>query len=553
MKENTSIARGMIVLSIAGILVKVLSILYTPALKSILTTAGYGIYTQTTQVFVFVYAIACMGAQPALAKVVSEYTAVGKHKSAVRALSIARKVFMTVGVIMALLMLVLAVPIANFAENPDIAYGIVALAPCIVITTYLATIRGYMQGKNNMKSIAISQIIEQIINIVVSLLAAFILIKISIQFSNAAGLSNEEIRKVSIKFGNAGAQVGTSTAALIASIYLLFIFIKNKYKHNAIEENEEKSPSDKRILRKIITYSFPIILSAGLQNFGGLIDMFNVSKRLLYAGFDDTTRQVLYGYLGMYNTLYGVPIVIITAVAMSTLPAISRLYVLRDKKEIRRKIRETFKLTYIIAIPAAVGLSVVSKDIYISLFGRDEGSSLMAIGAFIIILMATTQIQASVLQSINKMYYMIGTFIIGLICKVILNYIFVGIPTFNIYGVLIGNFFWQAIPAVLNHRKICKTAHMKIPIIKLVARPALASLFMALTIYIIQLPYSVIYRFVSPSRITSIPITVVAVIAGGFVYLYMMIVMGGIRKNDLEAISPKIIRILPRFIRKKLR
>ena len=44
-----------------------------------------------------------------------------------------------------------------------------------------------------------------------------------------------------------------------------------------------------------------------------------------------------------------------------------------------------------------------------------------------------------------------------------------------------------------------------------------------------------------------------AVIAGGFVYLYMMIVMGGIRKNDLEAISPKIIRILPRFIRKKLR
>lgn len=535
MKENTSTARGMIALSVAGILVKVLSIIYTPALKSILTTAGYGIYTQTTQVFVFVYAVACMGAQPALAKAVSEYTAVGKEKAAVRALRVARKLFMSVGVIMALLMLALAVPIANFAENPDIAYGIVALAPCIIITTYLATIRGFMQGKNNMKSIAVSQIIEQFINIMVSLLAAFILVKISLQL------------------GNAGAQIGTSAAALIASIYLLFIFIKNKYKHNAIEENEEKSPSDKMILRKIITYSFPIILSAGLQNFGGLIDMFNVSKRLLYAGFDDITRQVLFGYLGMYNTLYGVPIVIITAVATATLPAISRLYVLKDKKEIRRKIRETFKLTYIIAIPAAVGLSAVSKEIYISLFGTAEGSSLMTIGAFIIILMATTQIQAIVLQSINKMYYMLGTFIIGLICKVVLNYIFVGMPVFNIYGVLIGNFFWHAIPAVLNHRKICKTAHMKMPIIKLVARPVLASLFMAVTIYVIQLPYSVIYRFVSPSRITAIPITVLAVIAGGFVYLYMMIVMGGIRKNDLEVISPKIIRILPRFIRKKLR
>lgn len=535
MKENTSIARGMIVLSIAGILVKVLSILYTPALKSILTTAGYGIYTQTTQVFVFVYAVACMGAQPALAKVVSEYTAIGKHKSAVRALSIARKVFMTVGVILALLLIVLAVPISRLAKNPDIAYGIVALAPCIVITTYLATIRGYMQGKNNMKSIAISQIIEQITNIVVSLLFAYILVKVSLQS------------------GNAGAQIGTSVAALTASIYLVWIFIKNKYKHNSIEEDTGKPQSDRKITRKILAYSFPIILSAGLQNFGGVIDTFNVSNRLVFAGFDEKSMQVLVGYSGMYNALYGVPIVIITAVAMSILPAISRLFVLKDMKGTRRKIRETFKLTYIIAIPAAVGLSVLSKDIYISLFGSDEGSSLMAIGAFIIILMATTQIQSSVLQSINKMYYMLGAFIVGLTLKVILNYIFVGMPSINIYGILIGNFFWQAIPVVFNHRKICKTMKMKLPMIRLFARPALASLLMALTIYLVKIPYSVIYRFVSPSRVTAIPITIISVCAGGFVYLYMIIVMGGIRKNDLEAISPKIIRILPRFIRKKLR
>lgn len=532
---NSTAARGMVALSFAGILVKVLSIIYTPALRGILTTAGYGIYTQTTQVFIFVYAVACMGAQPALAKTVSEYVAVGNEKGAIRALQISRKLFMSVGTILALLMVALAVPIANFAKNPSIAYGIVALAPCVVITTYLATIRGYMQGKNNMKAIAISQIVEQIVNIVVSLLCAFILVSIS------------------LPLGNAGAQIGTSVAALFACAYLLQKYIKNKYKEHADSIETIKKVSDKRILKKIITYSFPIIISAGLQNFGGLIDMFNVNQRLVFAGFDEVSMQTLVGFLGLYNTLYGVPLIVITAVGMSVLPAISKLFVLKEKNAIRKKIRESFKLTYIIAIPAAVGLSIVSTDIYISLFGTADGSGLMKIGAFIIILMATTQIQAVVLQSVNKMYYMLGAFVVGIIIKIVLNYIFVGIPYFNIYGVLIGNLFWQLIPAILNHKKICKTTGMKMPIINLIARPVLASSVMALVIYLVQLPYSFIYRFINPCRATSIPITFIAVAVGGFVYLYLMIVMGGIRKNDIEAISPKIMRFMPRFMRIKLR
>lgn len=535
MSEENSTARGMIALSVAGILAKILSIIYTPALRGILTTAGYGIYTQTTAVFVFVYAVACMGAQPALAKTVSEYVAVGNEKSAIRALQISRKLFMGIGSILALLMVALAVPISNIAKNPAIAYGIVALAPCVVITTYLATIRGYMQGKNNMKAIAISQIVEQIVNIGVSLVCAYILVQIS------------------VPLGSAGAQIGTSVAALFACIYLVHIFMKNRYKEKADSVEKHKKISDKRILKKIITYSLPIIISAGLQNFGMLVDMLNVGTRLLHAGYDDISKLTLIGLLGMYNTLYGVPLVIITAVGMSALPAISKLFVLNEKHAAKKKIRESFKLTYIIAIPSAVGLSILSTDIYISLFGSAEGSGLMKIGAFIILLMATTQIQSVVLQSINKMYFMIGAFVIGLTLKILLNYVFVGIAYFNIYGVLIGNLFWHLIPAILNHKKICKTMNMKMPIINLIARPMLASIVMGLVIYLIQLPYSFIYTFITPCRLASIPITFVAIAIGGVIYLYLMIVMGGIRKSDIEAISPKIMRFMPRGMRIKLK
>ena len=38
----------------------------------------------------------------------------------------------------------------------------------------------------------------------------------------------------------------------------------------------------------------------------------------------------------------------------------------------------------------------------------------------------------------------------------------------------------------------------------------------------------------------------------GMVYLIIMILIGGIRKTDLDLISPKIYRIMPRFLRKMM-
>ena len=67
MKENTSAAKGMFMLSLAGMMAKVMSVVYTPFLTSILGDEGYGIYSMTTEIFFFVYALSCMGAQPAVA------------------------------------------------------------------------------------------------------------------------------------------------------------------------------------------------------------------------------------------------------------------------------------------------------------------------------------------------------------------------------------------------------------------------------------------------------------------------------------------------------
>ena len=112
-----------------------------------------------------------------------------------------------IGLIVGTLMLLLAKPLTKLGNIPETAYGIMALAPCVVITATLSSYRGYMQGKMNMKVIGVSQILEQLINVVISLLFAFILVQFSLEF------------------GAAGGQIGTSIGALFACFYIIYCSI----------------------------------------------------------------------------------------------------------------------------------------------------------------------------------------------------------------------------------------------------------------------------------------------------------------------------------------
>lgn len=535
MKEQSSAARGAMILSIAGILSKVISIVYTPFLRAILGGEGYGIYCQVLDVFLFIYALATVGAQPAVAKVVAELNGLGYKDGAKKALKVSRKFYLLIGFLGCLLMIALAYPM-SIAMGSGVLYGIIVLGPCILITSVLAAYRGYMQGNNNMKAIAISQVLEQFLNVILSLLCAFVFMSIS------------------TKAGVAGAQVGTSIGALAAVVYIMYHYGKEKHNEVEFEEENHHKVSPRKIRKKIILYSIPIVMSSGLQNLGGLIDAINVKSRLLVAGISKVDADILYGNYGFYKTLIGVPMVIITAIAVTVLPAISKARATGDRKEIKNKIRFGFKNSMAISIPAAVGLFLVRDYIYVFLNNSTEGAEIMKYGSFMLVLMAFTQIQTSVLQGINKFYYIIMTFGVGIIFKILLNYIFVAIPYLNIYGSLIGNAAWYIVPAILNHRMIKKTMKMKLSFIKLSFSPLLCSIIMAVVVWIIEIPINnILFRFVDLSRFVSIPILLVEVGLGGFTYIYSMILIGGIRRDDIESISSKVISIMPRFMRMKLK
>ncbi|MGG7056860.1 putative polysaccharide biosynthesis protein [Clostridium nigeriense] len=536
--EQKSAGRGFLILSIAGIAGKLLSAIYVPLLKGVLGQTGYGIYVAGYDIFVFLIAVTSLGAQPAVTKVVTELRAMGNHKDALRAMKLAIRYLAVISIAVSGIFMALAFPFSKIINAEQSALTFMFLGPAIIFAAILAAYRGYMQGVEEMESLAISQIIEQLINVVLSLVFAALLIWVT----------------GSLEWGSAGGTVGTSLGAIIAIIYIIYIYNKKDYAEEA-ERNHDpsrKRVSDKRIVKKIFMYAIPITLVAAVQNFAGVIDSITLGTSLATAGFSKVEINDLRAVLSYYKTLVYVPLAIVTALGTSIFPKIIQAFVYKNKKELKQQTSYSFRMMYIIVMPATFGLAILSKEIYRFLLGSSSGYNLLMYGSALLIFMSITTIQNVILQGINKLYLIIVSASLGLLAKIIINLLLVSIPSINIIGAVIATFVSYIIPTIINHRKIKEFFKVNIPIVKQAIVPTICSLLMTIVILVAKFPIIKVAEALGGGRAIIAIATILLIAIGGVIYLYSMIYFGGIRRKDLDLISPKVYKFLPRSLRKEL-
>lgn len=531
-----STTKGFAILSAASFMVKLLSLLYVPFLIKILGDEGYGVYASAYPIFVYIYILTNAGIPVAISKMVSELLAIGHYKDAVRTFKIARFLLLIVGVVMSLFMLIFATPLANLSEGGTGRLAIMALAPTILITSVLSAYRGYFQGRGNMTPTAISQVIEQIANTIFSLIfaAAFI--------------------KYGIAAGAAGGTIGTTAGALIAAIYMIYIYEKNKvFRVPKGYSKIAKNFTTKALVRKLLSYSLPMTICIGIQQSGLLIDLWLVQSRMSDAGIIESQVKILWGVLTQYTTLVGVPIAIISSLAITILPSISTLVALKDKKAVRGKINYAFRLCFLIAVPSAVGLAVLADPIvYLIQYGSQVGRLLMY-GSVVIVLMAVVSIQTSILQGLGKLYLVTFYAALGLLGKVITNYIFVVMPSFNILGAVMATAVSFLIPLILNSFTINKVLRVRIRLSRHAIKPLIASGVMAVVAKLIYINFNFVCSFIKEGYFANAVAVLIAIALAIVTYFGVLVLIGGVTKADLDVFPSKIKNLIPISILKRIR
>ena len=177
-KEANFLIQGSI-LAIAGVVTKIIGVIYRIPLRNIAGQEGMGYYGVAFSIYIVALTLTSYSLPLAVSKLVSARVAVGEYKNAYKVFRGALMFAVMAGGFVALLIFFGAGFIANNIMSIDMSvYALRVLAPCILIAAVLGVMRGFFQGIGSMVPTAISQIIEQIVNAVISVTGAYVLFSV---------------------------------------------------------------------------------------------------------------------------------------------------------------------------------------------------------------------------------------------------------------------------------------------------------------------------------------------------------------------------------------
>ena len=160
--RQRSLIGGISVLGIAGMICKVVGVLYRIPLANMIGGQGLGLYQQVMPAYNLLLAVTSAGIPVAISRMVSHYITLGEHGNARRVFRTALKLLSVLGVFTTVLLLLLSRVIAKEVGTPEGYLSYMCIAPSLFFVCIMSAYRGYMQGMRRMMPTAVSQLIEQV-------------------------------------------------------------------------------------------------------------------------------------------------------------------------------------------------------------------------------------------------------------------------------------------------------------------------------------------------------------------------------------------------------
>ncbi|WP_370749885.1 oligosaccharide flippase family protein [Eubacterium sp.] len=545
-KSNSFIIQGSI-LAFAGILVRVIGLIYRIPLNRILGESGMGYYGTAFEIYNVLILLSSQSMPLAVSKIVSEKLEKKQYQNAHKVFKGALIYGITIGVIFGMLAFFGADWISvKIYKLPQVAIPLRILAPTLTVACVLGVLRGYFQGMGNMIPTSVSQIFEQIVNAVVSVIAAYELGAYGYSLSKMA----DESETFRASYSAAGGTLGTLCGAVTALIIMIIILYRHFGSINSnIRKDITKSVDSYGTITKVIVFTItPVLISTTIYNIGNLLDN-PIFQNIMYSISPESTeaqRSAVYGnYTGIYRTLTTMPIAIASALSTAIVPSLVRSYVAGDKSVVKNKIDMALKFSMIIAFPCGMGLSVLGVPINKLLFGSsgDGAAPMMVFSIFTVIAFSLSTISNAILQGIDKLKVPIKNSAISLGLHLIILPCLLIVFKLNIYGVVIGDILFGATVSVLNAMSIKKYLNYRQNMFETFVKPFICAGVMGAGCFGIYKLFNGLIKINAISTIVAIMVAVV-------IYALMLVITKTVTEDELLSM-PKgamIAKLMKKFI-----
>ena len=155
-----------------------------------------------------------------------------------------------------------------------------------------------------------------------------------------------------------------------------------------------------------------------------------------------------------------------------------------------------------------------------------------------VIFIATSTPLCSMLQAVGRMDVPLKLFAVGMIMKIVVNYILVGIPEINIQGANVGSMVCYGFVTVVAMFILCRRTKVVPDFVSILIKPLIAALICGAAAYFSEM----LFDLVTVQKIATILAVLVAII----VYIISLLLLRAIKREDILQMPKgnKIVKVL---------
>ncbi|MCM1190340.1 MAG: polysaccharide biosynthesis protein [bacterium] len=519
------------ILAAAGIVSRIIGLLYRSPLQRVIGDAGMGYYNIAYSFYTIILLVSSYSIPAAISKVIAQKLALREYRNAHRIFLCALGYVLVVGGAASLLLFFGA----GLFVVPEAAPVLRVFAPTIFFSGILGVLRGYFQAHKSMTQTSVSQILEQIANAAVSIGAAYLLIVHSFGSLEVPADEAEQVTRATR--GAIGSAMGTGAGVLAALLFMLGIYQLNRGTiHRRIQRDRHREEdSYGQILKTIFLVVTPFILSTAVYNLSTTVNTTVYTK--IWPALRELDTLAISNQWGVFSgqalTISEIPIAFATAMAAAMLPTVSRLVAAKNMGEAKAEIGLAVKVTMIISIPCAVGIFVLARPLTGLLFkntseSEDLATKLLMTLAVSVIFYALSTLSSQILQGLGKLNAPIINAGIGLAVQTAAAVLLLFFTDLEIYSIAVAKTVYAVVVCILNQASVRRAAEYRQEIGRTFLIPLLASGFMGAFVWAV---YEGLLLMTKSPRIAVIP----AILLGVCVYFALLLLFKGVTEEELRS------------------
>ena len=406
---NHPLLSGAILLTVAGILSRIIGFFYKIFLSREIGAEGLGIYQLIFPVMGICFSITSAGIQTALSRYVSKSVGLGQTQDA--------KAYLQIGLLLSTGLALLTGGIL-FTYSDFIANSLLGEARCssllkIISFSYVpscvhACINGYFYGKKQASIPAISQLIEQLVRV-----GSVYLID---QILHSKG------QNITMAFAVMGLVFGEIAGMLFSLSFLhLNITFLPKLSYG----------------KELLSMAIPLTASRLIINLFSSVEQILIPRRLEVFGYTNSEALSVFGVLtGMALTIIMFPSVITNSVSVILLPTIAEAQAKHNRQLIQKAITKTICSCLILGFSACLVFFLTGSFLGNVVFENTLAGTFIKTLSWICPFLYLSSTLNSILHGLG---FTKITLFIGLIgCVIRICFVYFGIPILGISGYMYG-------------------------------------------------------------------------------------------------------------------